>query len=294
MSKLFRLMVLLLLCVFVFTGCADNKTDDPAETSGVASDRNYSVRVENLAGTGLANVIVSVYSDETLSDLIQVGKTNGEGVFVFSGTASDGYAVVLSKVPVGYQAERCYPLTGDKTTVTLDIGKMSEDDMNNVSYFLGDAMMDFTFVASDAQEYTLSDLLDDHEAVMLNFWFMGCNPCLSEFPHLQEAYEKYGDDIAVLAMNAIDSDNAEIEAFRKSNGYTFPMGKCDARWSSVMRVSAFPFTVMIDRYGNISLMHCGAVPDSQIFMDLFAYYSADDYKQGFYDHIQRVPGVSVN
>ncbi|MBQ7345096.1 MAG: TlpA family protein disulfide reductase [Oscillospiraceae bacterium] len=168
---------------------------------------------------------------------------------------------------------------------------MTEDDMDSVSYVLGDAVLDFTVTMSDGETYTLSDLLSDHKAVVLNFWFMGCGPCRSEFPHLQQAYEAYSEEIAVLAMDPVDASDAEIEAFRQENGYTFPMGKCDSRWTEMMQITAFPLTVVIDRYGNISLMHLGAVPDTQMFMDMFAHYCADDYRQGFYSSIDQVPGV---
>lgn len=287
MRKTLRPLVLLLLCVCIFCGCAGpssgpDKQDEPGEVR---------VKVQNLGGTPLSGVIVSVYLDSTLSELLHGGLTDQNGVFSFSGPLPEGAVAILSKLPVGYEAEERYTLSGSDTTISLGAGTMTEADMESVRYVLGDAVLDFSVTMSDGEAYTLSGLLSDRKAVVLNFWFMGCGPCRSEFPHLQQAYEEYGEDIAVLALDPVDSSDPEIEAFRQENGYTFPMGKCDIRWIDMMQADAFPLTVVIDRYGNISLMHLGAIPDTQVFKALFAHYCADDYQQGFYNSIDQVPGV---
>lgn len=299
MVRALRTLFALILCLSLCCGCGAGETADPSafvptsvgeESPDVIGDRV--VRVENLAGTALSGVFVSVYSDASMTDQIYGGLTDGEGTFSFSGQIPENAVVKLSKLPVGYGAEGSYPLMGEETTISLGIGTMTEADIGNVRYVLGDAVLDFSVTMSDGESYTLSGLLEQHKAVVLNFWFMGCAPCRSEFPHLQEAYEAYSEDVAVLALNPVDSNDAEIQAFRQENGYTFPMGKCDSRWTEMMQTSAFPLTVVIDRYGNISLMHLGAVPDAQVFKDLFAFYCAEDYQQGFYSGIDQVPGIA--
>ena len=34
--------------------------------------------------------------------------------------------------------------------------------------------------------------------MLINYWFSTCSPCISEFPYLVSAYEKYKDDIEIL------------------------------------------------------------------------------------------------
>lgn len=294
--RMFKTVLALLLCLGLCCGCGTG--EEETQPSSVDPSAGYSlvegdgvIRVENLAGTALPGVIVTVYSDVSMTQQLFGGLTNAEGEYSFSGPIPEKAVAKLSKLPVGYGADEYYPLTGAQTTIALGIGTMTDADIGSVRYALGDAVLDFTVTMSDGEEYTLSRLLEQKKAVVLNFWFMGCGPCRSEFPHLQEAYEAYSEDITVLALDPIDSSDAEIEAFRQENGYTFPMGKCDPRWAEMMQTNAFPLTVVIDRYGNISLMHLGAVPDAQVFKDLFAFYSAEDQQQAFFTSIDQVPGI---
>lgn len=286
MKKFLCAFLALLLIVGSLAGC-----NGPQGAGADAEVRDCQVTVTNLAGTPLGQVQVEIYADDTLGDLLYAGKTDSDGVYQFEAAVTEEYVAVLSKLPVGYGAEESYPLEGEKTQIRLGAGTMTQEDMDTVRYSLGDAILDFSVTTSDGKEYVLSQLLQEKEAVMINFWFMECVPCRAEFPHIQEAYEKYSDKVAVLALNPLDSDDASIEAFRQENGYTFPMGKCDPRWRQMVGTDAFPYTIVIDRYGNLSLTHLGAVPDAQVFMDLFEYYSAEGYEQAFYTGIDQVPSV---
>lgn len=289
MRKFLCAVLASILCISLLAGCAAWPQETEPSKDPFGDGKSCQVMVTNLAGTPLSGVNVAVYADDTLEDLVYVGKTDNDGIYSVDGACHDGYVAVLSKLPVGYAAKDAYPLEGEKTQIRLGAGTMTQEDMDTVRYSLGDAVMDFTVTVSDGTELGLSQLLREKEAVMINFWFMECGPCRSEFPHIQEAYEKYSDKIAVLALNPVDSDNASIESFRQDNGYTFPMGKCDPRWSQILDTNAFPYTIIIDRFGNLSLIHLGAVPDAQVFMDVFEYYSAEDYEQAFFTGIDQIP-----
>ena len=86
----------------------------------------------------------------------------------------------------------------------------------------GKPFPDFTATDSTGQPFTLSEALKDHEAVVINFWATWCGPCHNEFPFLNEAYEKYHDRVAFIALSTEDKDTLEkIEAYRKENSISF-------------------------------------------------------------------------
>jgi hypothetical protein len=114
-----------------------------------------------------------------------------------------------------------------------------------------------------------------------------------EFPYLQEAYQQLGDEIEVLALNPYDGDDAKVSAFKTDNGYTFPMLKCDDRWAKMMDLSSYPTTVVIDRFGNICLIHGGMVTDTQTFLDMFGYFVSDDYEQIFAKSHSQLPAYNA-
>lgn len=278
-KTLARILVLVLVAAMVLpmVACRRNEAEDPTETQST-EPVTYTVRIESAGGMAMSGVGVYIYEDETLSELVWFDQTNDQGEMTFTDVARDTYVAVLSDVPTGYAAEEFYPITGQQTKIVLQAGKMDEENIQDLTYKLGDMMMDFTLVGPDGTEYTLSELLKQKKAVVLNFWYIECGPCNAEFPFLQEAYEKYSDDIALLALNPINKAE-DIAAFQKEKGYTFPMLSCGIEWEKLMGITAYPTTVIIDRFGNICLIHKGSIDNAKTFEDAFAYFAADEYEQ---------------
>ena len=255
---------------------AGNSSADPADMELTT----YEIRLSSAAGLPLGDVGIYIYEDSTLTELVTFVKTDENGLAAFDAPAKDTYVAVLDKAPTGFQVEACYPLTGALTEIVLQPGKMSDVDVNTLVYKLGDTVMDFSVTGPDGTVYTLSELFEGKQAVVLNFFYNTCEPCRLEFPHLQAAYLEYSDKIAVLAMNPYDGDDASVAALQKELGVTFPMVKCGPEWAKIMQLSAYPTTVIIDRYGTISLIHVGSITDPKIFKDAFAYFTADAYVPG--------------
>lgn len=276
-------VIMAVTMVTALTGCADA----PEQTEPTVTLTDYIVSVTNRAGTPLSKCSVEVLSNA--GETVFKGMTNSEGQVSFTAAAGASYTAVVSRVPDGYSVEEHYNLEGESASIVLAPGVMTEEDLNSTKLSLGDAMPDFTIRNADGTEYVLSELLQAKKAVVLNFWYLNCGPCKSEFPYLQEAYDLLGDDIAVLALNPYDGDDASVAAFQADNGYTFPMLKCDERWKNLMQVSLFPTTVVIDRFGNICLIETGMATETQDFLDMFGYFISDDYEQKFFKSAGYIP-----
>lgn len=283
-------IVLLAVCIAVLagllvSGCGASDTPDEPLPTG---DLTYTIQVQNTSDLPLSDVGIYVYEDETMAELVWYDTTDAEGKMSFTGAASNDYVAVLSDVPAGYALEAYYPLTGELTQIILSAGTISEEDMENITYKLGDMMADFTVTTPDGTEYTLSELLKTKRAVVLNFWYIECQPCNLEFPFMQEAYEEYDDQIEILALNPVNQDDQAIADFQKELGLTFPMAKVDPAWEKMMGLTAYPTTVVIDRYGNISLVHKGMVDDTDTFLQLFEYFAADEYESKAIEDLSEV------
>lgn len=272
------------LSMVLLAGCG-KKAEEAAPSETLSKVGTYTVVVRSASEQPLKGVAVFVYEDHTKAELVAVLTTDAEGKAAFTDRVRSTYVAVLDKLPTGYAAEEMYPLTDLETTIVLEAGEMSQEDMEGLRYKLGDAMMDFSVTGPDGTQYTLSGLMEGKKAVVLNFFYNECQPCMLEFPYLQEAYSQYSDKIAVLAMNPVNSDGAAIEAVRKQLGVTFPMVACDPQWEQIMQITAYPTTVIIDRLGNICLIHKGSVPDTKTFADAFAYFTADEYQQKLIEDI---------
>lgn len=285
----------LLVCLVVsMVACVSQGGKDPTEdsatagTDATAGDVTYTITVKSEGGLPLEKLGVYIYTDSTLQELVWFAKTGADGVVTFTDAASDSYVAVLADVPEGYGAEEMYAITGEATEIVL-AADMAEGDLSKITYKLGDVMQDFSVTAPDGTVYTLSQLLQEKEAVVLNFWYLQCNPCKAEFPYLQEAYEKYAGQIEVLALNPVNSDNDEIAAFQNEQGLTFPMAAADPNWEKAMQLKAYPTTVVVDRYGNISMIHEGSVTDAETFERIFAFFTDDAYEQTVVESLEQLP-----
>lgn len=145
-------------------------------------------------------------------------------------------------------------------------------------YDFGDKVADFTLVSTDGETLTLSSLLAEKKAVMLNFWATWCSPCRIEFPYMEQAWQEYQDDIAIIAVSTTDSAS-DIAAFREEMGITFPMAADTAGLAELFVDTSIPTTVMIDRNGVYCYYEVGSMPNLYSFRTLFDAFTADDYTE---------------
>ncbi len=86
-------------------------------------------------------------------------------------------------------------------------------------------------------------------------------------PHIQEAYEKYGDRVNFLMVNLTESDDMDqMQEYLASEGYTFPVlldekGEVGDRYGVV----SIPVTFAVDEQGVIVHKQMGMMSKQQIF-----------------------------
>jgi len=90
--------------------------------------------------------------------------------------------------------------------------------------------------------------------VVLNFWGTWCVPCRRELPELVELDRALEDrDVEIVGV-AVDSGDAEdVRAFADRYGIEYPLWLADmATVLSEFEAVGYPFTLLIDRDGNIA------------------------------------------
>ena len=240
----------------------------------------YTVDVITEGGKALEGVTVYVYADDSLSDLVAVGRTDALGRFSFESQGAVGQVIKLQDVPRGYLVADTYTIATQNTTITLEIELFSEDKLGELTFGLGDVFVDMTVTDTEGSTYKLSELLETKKAVVLNFWYLTCNPCKAEFPYLEQAYNQYKDNLEVLAVNCVNTgENDAIAQYKAANGLTFPMASCDSAYETALKITGYPTTVVIDRYGTIGYIHSGSITEVESFTTLFEYFTADNYVQ---------------
>ncbi|WP_027963288.1 redoxin domain-containing protein [Halalkalibacillus halophilus] len=94
-------------------------------------------------------------------------------------------------------------------------------DMDGVD--VGDQAPNFKLSTLDGNEIELNELRG--KKVFINFWATWCPPCRAEMPHMQDIHEEYGDEVEILAVNAIASETNEdnVQDFVNELDLTFPI-----------------------------------------------------------------------
>jgi len=121
----------------------------------------------------------------------------------------------------------------------------------------GSKAPDFTLADLDAESVSLSDLRGG--PVLVNFWATWCRPCLSEMPHIQQAFEQWGSQgPVILAINLGESRSA-VRRFAQEQKLSFPiLLDSDRKVGRDYQVSAIPTTFLIDKEGKIQAIKIGA------------------------------------
>ncbi|MBR4951074.1 MAG: redoxin domain-containing protein [Clostridia bacterium] len=271
---LILLSMVMLICGGCSNGPADTTVSDLSQEKVV-----YTLSVTTEGGMPLSGVRVYVYNDKEQTDLAWAGVSEKDGSFKFSDYANNSYTVVLQDVPVGYISEESY--TVDNTSAELKLKAQLVDIKDADSYVLklGGPFYNLEFTDVNGNTYKISELLKTKRAVVLNFWFIGCGPCRNEFPYMQESYLQYKDKIEILAVNPTDGTNATVSAYANELGLTFPMVSSDSSVARLLNITAFPTTIVIDKYGTMAYCHVGSITNTSEFNKLFGFFCDDNYKQ---------------
>ena len=285
MKSVKRILAFILATIMllgVFAGCKNNETS--STQGGASGDKStYTVSVKSFGGMAMAGVQVYIYADDTLQDLQEAGETKEDGTVSFQLPVKSGYAVKLDGVPKGYDVAASYAFTGNSAAITLTSQVIPDQSMSGANLSLGDVMYDFSVTTPDGTKITLSEVLKEKEAVLLNFWYTTCSACIAEFPYMNDAYEQYKDEVEVIAVNPFEGD-AAVKAFQENYGLTFPMAACPSNWATAFNVNganvdAYPTSILIDRYGVICLMHEGGITSQRPFNCIFDHFTGEDYNQ---------------
>lgn len=93
--------------------------------------------------------------------------------------------------------------------------------------------------------------------VVLDFWYMGCMPCIKAIPHLNDLYDKYkSEGVVVLGMNGIDKKSKMLSDFIDKR-IKYPIILTDRSVNKKYQLTGYPTIYLIDRNGKILFSEVG-------------------------------------
>ncbi len=123
----------------------------------------------------------------------------------------------------------------------------------------GKAAPDFSLRDLNNVTQTLSQYKG--KVVVLDFWATWCGPCKIEIPHLQAMYTELGaKGLVVIGISADDArSSSQVKPVAMSLGITYPVlqDKDSAVVSQYDPAKTLPYTVVVDKAGNIATVFSG-------------------------------------
>jgi thiol-disulfide isomerase/thioredoxin len=108
------------------------------------------------------------------------------------------------------------------------------------------------------------------KALVVNFWYAACGPCIVEAPRLEQAAENLADlPVAFLGVNTYDQA-ATAASFAKDNGVSYPSvidvngGRVKLAFAGKAPLSATPTTLVLDGEGRVAARIIGELPEASI------------------------------
>ncbi len=259
------------------SGGASNTTD-------VSDLKEYKIKAECINGKPIADAEIII---------------KGKGVEESQYTDKDGYATFELKDQTytiypenlpGYTVQEnyyglIYDTASDENVVKYDPSLILDPRDESSVYYQGDVMYDKEFkgidfsgsTPQDNASTTLSQLLEENDLVVLNFWYSTCSWCIKEFPYLISAYEEYKDKgVELIGINTSDSASVLLE-YGIDLGLNFLNTYGDTEYLQAFQITSTPTTILIDRYGLVAYIHSGAITDEGTWKGLFDEYLSEDY-----------------
>ncbi len=293
MKKRFLLIGLALLLA---VSCALSACDGGKLPDGPSGDPNadgapteYTLSLK-LLSRPVADAMLLI--QDGAGNVKKVVTTNYAGEATFTLPARADYRVLAAEgTEVGYFFdEGGYALTAS-TEITLTPSVIMDELPTDLTYRKGSTVREITLTTVDGTPFSLAEALKTKKAVVINFFFTNCGPCKAEMPYFEQAYQAYGDEVAFIAVipGYPGENESKTEAFRDQFGLSFDVAYTSSdALASAFRVSAYPTTVVIDRYGTVCLLETGTLPSAAPLLAVCERMCAAPYTQELYNSFHDV------
>lgn len=120
-------------------------------------------------------------------------------------------------------------------------------------YFLyGEPAPEFSIKTLDGN--FIKSIEQNGKILVVNFWFIGCLPCMEEIPALNKIVEKFGSNSEVVFLGIATDSEESLKAFLTKRQFDFRIAtaqKTDILEKYKPNRFGFPITIIIDQKGKI-------------------------------------------
>jgi peroxiredoxin len=203
--------------------------------------------------------------DNIDANVLYENKTNEFDAFFENGTKLSNVQRMLLMVDTKYSKT---PYLNEKNEIkacifsnTSDRQKRAfQDKVTELSYnrnLIDKPLANFLVTDIYGKVYSSESLKG--KIVVMNCWFLTCNPCLQEMPELKKLTEKYQDKEIVFLALGLDSKQ-EIEKFIVNNSFGYNMIADSKAITKQLDLNNYPNNIVVDKDGIVKYARSGYKP----------------------------------
>ncbi len=270
------------VCAIALTGCGVSSNLSNLET------KNYTFQLNQINGVGVA---------ETEIFLKVGGKTaytlyTDEDGFAGRKLPAQNYTLDFGGKARNWTANK-NELTAEEQDVeiTFETSIIDDEKPEETQYQVGDVIYDFEICAVEidgtASRKMASEYLKDHDCLVINLWATWCNPCRSEMPYMNEAWNRVKEDVALVAISVEEDDTIKkIAQFKDECELDFVIGPDEVYQEGVDYKKSIvygfypqyiPTTAIVDRYGIVQEIYVSAITNADTFVKKWSPYCGENY-----------------
>lgn len=119
----------------------------------------------------------------------------------------------------------------------------------------------FTSVDMQQEKVDLTELLNTHKAVLVNFWATWCALCKEEIPELARLYAEHRQDgLAIVGINVAESPR-KVQAYAQKLGINYPVIlDRESAIAETWNVVGLPLSVLVRADGSLGGPYSGWTP----------------------------------
>ena len=130
---------------------------------------------------------------------------------------------------------------------------------------IGKTFPAFDVTTVDQRRIHLADIKG--KVTLINFWFIGCAPCVAEIPVFNDLKKKFGDNLQIVSFG-LDSYNA-VQEFQRSHPMQFNVVPESKKIIQNFGIeSGYPTNILLNKKGEVVAMVVGGPIESKGIEDL--------------------------
>lgn len=140
------------------------------------------------------------------------------------------------------------------STPKEDIERANKERDQFVAGFINHPLADFHLTDLQGNTYTKATVKG--KVVVLNFWFIACQPCLREMPQLNELVDQFKNKDVVFLAPAMDEKD-KLEEFLHKKVFTYNIIPAANAFVKALKIASFPTHLIADKTGVVRYAYMG-------------------------------------